>query len=250
MLELKNNFKRNAVLAVFLFLSIFSLFSQVVSSENFDKGEELFSRNQPDKAVEYLKKACSEGFPKAYVYLSVSYYQLGQFQECIDICSAGMKASGTDKKILAYNAGNAAFAMQNFIGAENWYSLAISADQFYSTPVLNRANALLNQRRYEECIPDYEHYILMEPNDPQVEQIRILISLLKEQIEADKLAEAERIEQEERLRLEAERMAREEAERKRKLLESVANSLQNTDSEMMSAGVEDTVDYGYETELE
>lgn len=250
MLELKGHFRRKIVFAVFLFLSTVSLFSQIVSSENFDKGEELFSRNKPEQAISYLKKACTEGFPKAYVYLSVAYYQTGEFQKCIDICSAGMKASGTDKKILAYNAGNAAFAMRNYTGAENWYSLAISADQFYSTPVLNRANALLNQRKYEECIPDYEKYILMEPNDPQVEQIKILLSLLKEQIEADRLAEAERIEQEERLRLEAERMAREEAERKRRLLESVANSLQNTESEMMSAGVEDTVDYGYETELE
>lgn len=238
---------------VYLFLiSVFTVpaFSQNNSSENFDKGEQYFSRNEPSKAIPLLKKACSEGNAKAYVYLSVAYFQTGQFQQSLDVCSAGMKATGTDKKILAYNAGNAAFALQNYPAAENWYSMAISADGFYSTPVLNRANARLNQKKYVESVDDYKKYIMMEPNDPQVEQIKILISLIEDQLEADKLAEAERIEQEKRFKEEAERMAAEEAERKRRLLESVANSLQNTDSEMMSAGAEDTVDYGYETELE
>lgn len=251
MLELKTIFKRKFIAFLFLISALtIPVFSQTTASDNFEKGEDLFSRNEPTKAIPYLKKACTEGNPKAYVYLSVAYFQTGQFEMSLDVCSAGMKATGTDKKILAYNAGNAAFALQNYPAAENWYSMAISADGFYSTPVLNRANAKLNQKKYLESVEDYKKYLMMEPNDPQEEQIRILIALIEEQIEADKLAEAERLEQEKRLREEAERMAAEEAERKRRLLESVANSLQNTDSEMMSAGAEDTVDYGYETELE
>ncbi len=49
--------------------------------------------------------------------------------------------------------------------------------------------------------------------------------------------------------LEAERKAAEE-ERRRKLLEDVANSLQQTDTTNMTAGAEDVLDYDYESELE
>ena len=42
----------------------------------------------------------------------------------------------------------------------------------------------------------------------------------------------------------------EEAERRRKLLEDVANSLQNTDSTNMTSGTEDLIDYDYESELD
>ncbi len=49
--------------------------------------------------------------------------------------------------------------------------------------------------------------------------------------------------------LEAERRAAEE-ERRRKLLEDVANSLQQTDTTNMTAGAEDVLDYDYESELE
>ena len=44
-------------------------------------------------------------------------------------------------------------------------------------------------------------------------------------------------------------MAR-EAERRRKLLEDVANSLQQTDSMNMTAGAEDVIEYDYESELD
>jgi len=49
---------------------------------------------------------------------------------------------------------------------------------------------------------------------------------------------------------EAERQAAEEAERRKRLLEDVAASLQDSESQNMSAGAEGTVDYGYESELE
>ena len=49
--------------------------------------------------------------------------------------------------------------------------------------------------------------------------------------------------------LEAERKAAED-ERRRKLLEDVANSLQQTDTTNMTAGAEDVLDYDYESELE
>src|SRR5574344_190476 len=89
---------------------------------NFTQGEELFQNDQPEQAVPFLKKAVTEGNPKAYIYLSIAYYQVGKYQESVDICSAGMKANGTDKKKLAYNAGNSAFASGDYAAAEAWYT--------------------------------------------------------------------------------------------------------------------------------
>jgi len=74
--------------------------------------------------------------------------------------------------------------------------------------------------------------------------------------EQKRLEEENRRMQEELARQKAEYEAAEaarkaaEEERRRKLLEEVANSLQQTDSTNMSAGAEDVIDYDYESELE
>lgn len=93
--------------------------------------------------------------------------------------------------------------------------------------------------------------------------------LLAEEMERQRIAEEKRIERErlereeqerkERLEREAKeaeerRIAEEkraaEAERRRKLLEEVANSLQNADSTNMSSGAEDIIDYEQDAELD
>ena len=51
-------------------------------------------------------------------------------------------------------------------------------------------------------------------------------------------------------REESAKKAEEDAARRRKLLEDVAASLQNSETSNMTAGAEGTVDYGYESELE
>ena len=134
-------------------------------------------------------------------------------------------------------------------------------------------------QKYPETIADYERFIIMEPQDPQKPAIEELLALLKQEVarreEEERLAaeEAARIAEEEKRmaeelarqkeeeeRLEAERRAeeerlaeirrQEEAERRRKLLEDVANSLQNTDSTNMKSGTEDLIDYDFESELD
>lgn len=96
------------------------------------------------------------------------------------------------------------------------------------------------------------------------EERRLQEELERQRIEREKQEEAERLEreriaEEERLareKAEAEQRAleekrkAEEAERRRKLLEEVANSLQNTDSTNMSSGAEDLLEYDYESELD
>ena len=272
-----------AIFCIFLSFSCFSVYAE----DDFSRGEGLFRQNEAYEAIPFLKKAVSEGsHPKAYVYLSVAYYQLGRYQESLDICNLGMKVSGTDKKVLSFNAGNTAFSMGDWASAEAWYSKAIMADSEYAPPYLNRANSRMKQNKIELAKEDYERYARLEPESTVAENLEILISLIDDEIASQKaakeamaleekrlkeeeerlmkeLAEREKAAQEEaeRLRMEqaereriakeeAERKALEEAEKRRRLLEDVAASLQGTQTQNMSAGAEGTVDYDYESELE
>lgn len=264
-----NRLKRY-ILALVLIFTGASVFCQ---NGDFSEGEKLFRQNRPKDAVPYLKSAVESGSaPKAYNYLALCYFQLGEYNLALDVCNAGLKTPGTDKKVLAYNAGNICFAKKDYAEAEKWYSLAVSADGFYSEPVLNRANARLNLGKLAESKADYEKYIELAPDDVQRPEIEKLLVLLSEEIvvrEEERVAQEKRLleeqqrikEEEERLAeaariiaeqeaAEKERIAREESEKRRKLLEEVAASLQKVESENMSAGAEGTIDYDYETELE
>ena len=315
--------KRRYILKRYLlFCSLFFVFCSFIMAQNnnFITGEELFKKNKPDEAIPYLEEAVSKGEnPKAYVYLVVSYYQIGHYEEALNIADRGMRVTGSNKKIIAYNAGNAAFLLQDYKSAEEWYSKALIADPSYSSAILNRANARISLEKYADCIDDYTKFLELEPEDRRRDDIIALLEKLKkvkeeqeqeqlaqqlaqqqeqerirqeeeryqaeikrqEQAEAERKyqeqlaqeaqakAEAERkyqeqLAQEAQAKAEAERLYQEQlaqeakakaeaeaaAERRRKLLEEVAASLQDSSTENMSAGAEDTVDYDYESELE
>lgn len=256
--------KKSLFYLIIIFLGVFSY------ADSFFEGEEAFRTNNPQKAIVLLNKAIEEGNtnPNVYTYLGLSYYQLGQLEKSLEVFMEGTKISGTNKRILYYNAGNTAFAMGNIKQAEDMYSLAIVADPNYASAVLNRANARLKQDKLDLAKEDYTQYLIMEPESDQNEEIRKLLMLLnQEQIlrkeEAERLAlEAQRLkEEEERIakeleaqRIENERIANEkakaEAERRRKLLEEVAQSLNAGESTNFSAGTEDVMGYEYENELD
>lgn len=286
------------IICIMMFLSVAALgFSE---NSNFAGGESYFRQNQPDKAIPLLETSITEGGnPRAYIYLALCYYQLERYQEAIEVCNKGMMATGTNKKIIAYNAGNISFKMENYTAAEKWYSMAITADATYAPAVLNRAQALLKQGKYRESREDYIRYQELAPENPQYQEIQVLIGLLdteigrlaeeeekarqeevriqvenarieaenarivaeqaaqaaaaeEARIKAEKAAEEARIQAEMAAAkaAEAERQAAEEAERRKRLLEDVAASLQDSESQNMSAGAEGIVDYGYESELE
>lgn len=304
----------------FCFSFLIFAFRAFAQNDDFLQGENLFKENRVEEAVPFLKSAISTGkFPKAYNYLALCYEKMGLLKESLEVCTEGMKISGTDKKVLAFNAGNVCFAMEDFYSAEKWYSLAIAANRLYAPPVLNRANAELKQEKYIASLEDYKLYLDLSPNDRQKPEIEQLISLLEgfKKAEEDRLAEEKRLKEEaalihaaqeqqifaeqqaaaqkqiqdgkdkaaeleakmaeqqallEQQRAEIERMlqeqkayqeaalkaqreesakkAEEDAARRRKLLEDVAASLQNSETSNMTAGAEGTVDYGYESELE
>ena len=86
------------MLSLGLAFSGISLFSQAASAnpnKDFLEGEDLFKKNKVQESIPYLKAAISSGkAPKAYVYLSLAYYQQKQYMESLEICSDGMKVSG------------------------------------------------------------------------------------------------------------------------------------------------------------
>ncbi|MBQ9539289.1 MAG: tetratricopeptide repeat protein [Treponema sp.] len=227
-------------------------------SSAFSSGEELFRTGKFAEAVPLLEQAVASGEnPKAYVYLALCYQQQKEYEKGLAVLERGMDAPGTNKKLLAFDAGNIAFAMGNYSEADKWYSIAIAADSSYAAPVLNRANTRLKAGRYAESKADYVNYLDLEPETPQGNAIKTIISMLTQQMENEEKAEAIRVEQERKQKEEEKRVAaerarleQEEAARRKKLLEDVASSLQDAASENMSAGAEGTVDYGYESELE
>lgn len=262
--------------------------ASVLCAASFDSGYALFSTNRPAEAIPYFTAALAEPDvpPSVYMYLGIAFYQTGRYAESLETFEKGLAASGTDKRILAFNAGNTAFALKDYARADELYSLACAADPSYAAPVLNRANTRISLNKLEDALSDYRTYLALDPSSAQREPVERMIAAIEGELalkaqEAERLAqeaerlkaeearlakEAERIaaEKAEAQRLEAERAAAEkaareaqlaaeqaaEAERRRKLLEEVAASLQDTETTNMNAGTEGVIDYEYESELD
>lgn len=234
------------------------------------EGEKLFRTNKPNEASVQLEKEILEGSASsdAYNYLGLSYLQLSDYERAISAFERGLKAVGSDKKILSFNEGNAYYSKGDYANAARCYSLSLAVDGDFTKALLNRANSYLMSKEYDKCIEDYELFLVKEPEDIQRPQIEEILSLLRKQkqemAEAEQRAkeEAERRAKEEELlqqelerqRAEQERFEEElrlaEEEKRRKLLEDVANSLQNTDSTNMTAGAEDIISFEAEPELD
>lgn len=234
------------------------------------EGEKLFRTNKPQEAALKLEKEIADGSASidSYNYLGLAYFQLSDYERAISAFERGLKIPGTDKKILSFNEGNAYYSIGNYKKAANCYSLALAVDSNFTKALLNRGNSYLMSKDYDKVIEDYELFLVKEPEDIQRPQIEEILALLRrhqqEVAEAEERAkeEAERIAKEEELlqqelerqRIEQERFEEEiriaEEERRRKLLEEVATSLQNTDSTSMSSGAEDIITYEAEPELD
>ena len=265
-------------------MSVFSSFA----SDAYETGYNLFTTNKPAEAIPYLETALNDVAvsPSIYVYLGIAYYQTGKYPESLDVFKRGLSASGTNKRIIAFNAGNSAYAMRDYATAEEMFSLASVADPAYAAPVLNRANARLSQDKLQGALEDYQRYLVLDPYSSQRAEVEAIIQALqgemvyreqeKERLvleeqrmkeeEARIQAENQRIAEEkaEAARKEAERLAAEraaeearlaaqreaEAERRRRLLEEVAASLQETETTGMNAGSDGVIEYEYESELD
>lgn len=258
---MKGFYKRFACCAI-LALNFGILFAQELSA-----GARLFIENEPARAIPVLERELNGASPapELYNYLGLAYTVTGDYLKAVQAFDKGLKAFGTNKKVLYYNQGNAYYKMGDYQKACESYSMAIVADPEYASPYLNRANTYLRLNDIDNCVVDYNTYLDIRPDDPQEPKIRELLALLKREKEL-RIAEQKRREEEaERLKQEEERLARakaeqerlaalkkaEEEERRRKLLEEVANSLkQSSDTTNMSAGAEDVLSYDEESDID
>ena len=156
----------------------------IVFSQDFADGEELFQMNKPAEAIPLFEKLIDDKNvnPAVFIYLGVAYYQIEEYQKSLSICVKGLTRADTDHKVLAYNAGNSAYALGNYARADACYAIAIKEDPNFSAAYLNRANAQLKQDLLEEARDNYRKFIEMESENEQRPAIEQLIALLDEEI--------------------------------------------------------------------
>lgn len=183
---------------ILCFVCVFSLFAQakrslyskkteeniIVYNENYEKGEELFALNKPDEAIPYFEKCIDDDGvnPNVWIHLGVAYYQTGDYARSLTCCTRGLAKENTDHKILAYNAGNSAYAMANYARAEACYAIAIKEDESFAPAYLNRANAQLRQDHLQDAKDNYIKYLSLESDSSQRTEIERLIALLDAEI--------------------------------------------------------------------
>lgn len=213
-----------------------------LNADAFKDGLELFMRDKSNEAIALFQKALRED-PKAekpYLYLGLCYWKDARLDEAIAILRRGQALNGELAYAFAYNLGNCYYRQGKNAFAEDLYSEALGKLSSHAESYLNRANARMNQKKYNEAIEDFERYLSLAPASPKRPDIERVVALLREsQAETDrKKAEAER------------EKAAEEA-RKLKLIEDVTNSLKDAaaDTQSLSAGAEGAQGYDDESQL-
>lgn len=167
---------------VFFILSIATV-AAVYPQTPFSRGEELFMQDKPQEALEFLEKtiASDSAHVKAFLYLGIVYQQLDRLDDAIAVYERILPRAGAETARIAYNLGNAYFANGDFDQARKQYTLAIKADQAFSSAYLNRANTLVRSGELEEALYDYETYLSLEPESPKREEAEALMAFILEE---------------------------------------------------------------------
>ncbi|MDR3146187.1 MAG: tetratricopeptide repeat protein [Treponema sp.] len=222
---------------------IFLLGGRGFAQNLFARGEELFMRNKPAEALPFLEGAIAEDPDnvRAFLYLGMAYLQLEKPDDAIAVYRDILPRAGGESARVAFNLGNAYFSKGNAESAEQFYTRAIETDSAYGPAYLNRANTRLQTGALQEAVGDYERYLALAPESPQRPLIEQLTALIKAEFAA-----------EERRRILAAEEAAAEAERRQRLLEDVSASLRTAaeESQGLSAGTEEVLNYEGEFELE
>lgn len=215
-------------LLVLLILSAQTGFAQ----DLFRRGTDAFLYNQPQQAAQIFEQVVSQqpGNARAYLYLAMSYEQLGRHEQALTVLRRAETVPGIDRAIVQFNIGNNLSQLDQPGAAIEAYAAAISIDPFATSAFLNRANAYVQQESYPEAVADYRTVLSLEPDHRQRAQIERMIALLDDEIERQRIAAEE-----------ARRAAELAEQRRRALLNNVLDSIRTSteDTENMSAGNEE-----------
>lgn len=200
---------------VFTVVVVFALNLSAVFSET--DGAALFRANKPMEAIPILEQEIASGNAEIenYNFLGLAYYQTGDWEKSLQAFEIGLDVPGTNKRILAYNAGNTAYASENYEKAEEYYSLALLADPAFKEAALNRANARFMQDNLYGAVEDYQTFVTVAPDDENTPRVQEMILLLDAEIKL----------REETARLAAELEKRREEEERRRMTELVSDTV-------------------------
>ncbi|MFW6338209.1 MAG: tetratricopeptide repeat protein [Alkalispirochaetaceae bacterium] len=238
--------------------------TSVLSAQSLlEEGEQLFMENRPSEARPLLEQVVEGSNPpaKAFYYLGVVYEQLERYEEAVELYQRALERPGINRARVLFNMGNNYLHLGDREAAEEAYSRAVEANSDYAPAYLNRANGRVALESYEGALKDYSAYLALEPKSAQRPEIERMMEALRGIIEEQRIAaeEAERRrreEEERRRREEEERRQREEEERRvaeerrQRLLNSVLDSLEGASSETESASAGPEELESYEEELD
>lgn len=234
---------RLLVLSAFLCLAGLAAAATGPGSGSFDEGERLFREDKPAQAAPLLEKAILDPGTdeRAWIYLALSYQQLGRLDDAAAVLRKGVGQSLRFKHLFYYDLGNI-FSLQGKNSfAADMYSQSLEVDASYAPSYLNRANARLAVKDYEGARTDYRRYLDLEPSSPQKDSILAILSRLDASVaEAEKIAAA----------AEAKRQADEAA--RKALLDAMSASLKASADETtsISAGAGNVQGYGDDIKLD
>jgi len=215
----------------------------LVAAGSFEEGERLFREDKPAEAAPILEKAILEtgADERAWLYLSLSYQQLGRLDEAAAVLRKGLAQSVRFKSLYYFDLGNIFVLQGKNSFAADMFSQAIGVDGTLAPAFLNRANAYLAVKNYSGAKDDYARYLELEPGSAQRSSIEELIKHLDagiaEVARAAAAAEAEK---------EAEEAAR------KQLLDQMSASLKAAADETtsISAGAGKVQGYGDELKID
>ena len=217
----------------------------------FEVGKRLLVENKANDALKiFTEVARREGSPfDIYLYIGLAQLKLGQYSEAIDSFARGKNIDAYNFHVYSFNMGNAFFAQNKFYDAEISYNEALSSGKAYPKAILNRANARMKIGKYRLALVDYKAYLQASPNDAQEEEVKLMIAALENAKLEDEVRQDALLQEATRRAEQAMREA--EAERQRKLLEEINSSLSSVeDSDSLSSGTEDTINYEEENDLD
>jgi tetratricopeptide (TPR) repeat protein len=224
-------------------LAFSALTSLAAAAGSYEEGERLFREDKPAEAAPLLERAILEPGTdeRAWLYLALSYQQLGRLDEAAAVLRKGVGQSLRFKSLFYFDLGNL-FVLQgkNSFAAE-LFGQALEIDSALAPAFLNRANALLATKDYGGASRDYRRYLELEPESPQRAGIEELLKRLDAGI-----AESERVAAEAEAKRQAEEAARKD------LLDRMSASLKAAADETtsISAGAGNVQGYGDEIKLD
>lgn len=209
----------------------------------YDEGERLFRENKPRDAIPLLERAVAVAGvdEKAWLYLALSYEQLGRYEDALSALRKGLPQANLYRHLFYYNMGNAFVLLGRNSFAEEMYTESIAVNGNYAPAWLNLANARMSLRNFRQASADYARYLELDPLSAQ----RPSIIELRRRLESS-FAEENRLLAES----EAQRIAAEAA--RQALIDQVSASLKAAAEETtsLSAGSGQVQGYGDELELD